>query len=77
MTRRRLGTGPTGSEPAAEPTGARLLPAERLSSGPEPGEVHEGEQRPPEGVQRSGRRTLGMGAASAAHPPDYGLPHER
>lgn len=75
--RRTLGTGPTASEPAGEPTGARLLPVERLSEPPGAGEVLEGEQQPQRGVQRSGRRTLGTGAASAAHPPGYGLPHDR
>ena len=77
MTRRVLGRGPTASEPTAEPTGARLLPVERLSGPQGAGEVLEGEQRPQEGVQRPARRTLGMGAAGAVHPPGYGLPHDR
>jgi hypothetical protein len=77
VTRRVLGTGPTASEPTAEPTGARLLPVERLSSGPGAGEALEGEQQPQEGVQRPGRRTLGMGATGADHPPGYGLAHDR
>lgn len=77
MTRRTLGTGPTAGEPATEPTGARLLPVERLSGPPGAGEVLEGEQAQQEGVQGSGRRALGMGAASAAHPPGYGLAHDR
>jgi hypothetical protein len=77
VTRRTLGMGPTTSEPDREATGARLLPVERLS-GPEDGrEAVEGEQRPQEGVQGSGRRTLGMGAAGAVQPPGYGLPHDR
>ena len=77
MTRRTLGTGPTAGEPTGEPTGARLLPVERLSGLPGAGEVLEGEHGPQEGVQGSGRRVLGMGAASAAHPPGYGLAHDR
>lgn len=77
VTRRTLGTGPAASDPAGESTGARLLPVERLSNGPVAGEPLEGEQRPQEGVQGLGRRTLGMGAAGAVHPPGYGLPHDR
>lgn len=68
--------GPTAGGTAAESTGARLLPVERLSGPPAAAGVLEGVQGPLEGVQGSGRRTLGTGVAGVAHPPGYGLPHD-
>lgn len=58
--RRTLGTGPTVSEPAGEAVGARLLPVERLSAPQDGREAVEGEQQPQTGVQRPGRRRLGV-----------------
>lgn len=52
--------GPTARTAAAEGAGARLLPVERLLDGEGGREAAEGEQRPQTGVQRSGRRRLGV-----------------
>jgi hypothetical protein len=67
-----LGAGPTASEPAEELTGARLLPAEHLSSA-ENGQ-EDVQPVPEEDVQKSARRQLGSGGTGAVRasgpPPD-------
>lgn len=63
VKRRMLGAGPTASESADEQTGARLLPAEHLSStGNNQEDVQPG---PGEGARKSARRLLGSGGAEA------------
>ncbi|MFF5160713.1 hypothetical protein ACFY3N_31590 [Streptomyces sp. NPDC000348] len=70
MTRRALGMGPTASKSAAEATGERLLPVERLFGPQKAGETSAGEQRAPEGVRQSGRRMLHRAPERAGDAPD-------
>jgi hypothetical protein len=62
--------GPTASESAAETTGERLLPVERLFSPQGTGEAPASEQRAPKGVRRSGRRMLRRVPEEAGGDPD-------
>ncbi|MGX1135664.1 hypothetical protein RKD49_007854 [Streptomyces glaucescens] len=68
MTRRVLGMGPTAGDPGGEPTGARLLPVERLVGQQGPREAAEREQPPQGSVHQSGRRRLGPGSTGPAQP---------
>lgn len=52
--------GPTADTVAGEAAGARLLPVERLMDSEGGREAVQGEQRPQTGVQRPGRRRLGV-----------------
>ncbi|MFD7700887.1 hypothetical protein [Streptomyces caelestis] len=70
MTRRALGMGPTADESAAETTGERLLPVERLLGSQGAGAAAEGGRRTPEGGRQPGRRTLRLAPERADGHPD-------